>query len=212
MISDIKTIILGGLAGNCYLIKNHSGFILIDTGGRTKRKKLLKELNDSGCNTNNLKLIILTHGDFDHSGNCAYLKEVFKPLIAMHKNDLEIVQLGKKSGSSLNPIKRIINSILGIKPFSPDFTVEDGYNLKEFGLNARIICLPGHSEGSIGVLTDNGDLFCGDLFINKENPKLNRIAINKREQISSLWKLKNLYISTVYPGHGKPFPIESLKR
>lgn len=212
MISDIKTIILGGLAGNCYLIKNHSGFILIDTGGRTKRKKLLKELNDSGCNTNNLKLIILTHGDFDHSGNCAYLKEVFNPLIAMHKNDLEIVQLGKKSGSSLNPIKRIINSILGIKPFSPDFTVEDGYNLKEFGLNARIICLPGHSKGSIGVLTDNGDLFCGDLFINKENPKLNRIAINKREQISSLWKLKNLYISTVYPGHGKPFPIESLKR
>ena len=75
MIKDIKTIILGGFNGNCYLLLTENGYVLIDTGRKSKRKKLEQELISAGCKPGNLDLIILTHGDFDHTGNCAYLRE-----------------------------------------------------------------------------------------------------------------------------------------
>jgi len=72
---EIKTISLllpyklGGV--NCYLIETDTGYILIDTGGSNRRTDLEKELESAGCQTGNLKLIVLTHGDFDHTGNAA---------------------------------------------------------------------------------------------------------------------------------------------
>jgi len=64
---------LGGV--NCYLIETDTGYILIDTGGSNKRTDLEKELESAGCQPGNLKLIVLTHGDFDHTGNAAYLRK-----------------------------------------------------------------------------------------------------------------------------------------
>ncbi|MBI9054924.1 MAG: MBL fold metallo-hydrolase [Bacteroidales bacterium] len=212
MITNIKTIVLGGLAGNCYLIKNLSGYILIDTGDKSKRKKLEKELLKSGCTPENLKLILLTHGDFDHTGNCAYLKEKYHTKVAMHFHDEKMVKNGRNYSQGNSLFKKLLSTILKIKTFNPDFNVDEGFSLMEYGINARILYLPGHSKGSIGVLTDDGDLFCGDLLTNNKKPQLNRINENKRELISSLWKLKNFFIHTVYPGHGVPFPINSLER
>jgi len=50
---------------NCYLIETDTGYILIDTGGSNKRTDLEKELASAGCKPGYLKLIVLTHGDFD---------------------------------------------------------------------------------------------------------------------------------------------------
>ena len=60
---------------NCYLIKTDIGYILIDTGCSNKRTELEKELERAGCKPGNLELIVLTHGDFDHTGNANYLRE-----------------------------------------------------------------------------------------------------------------------------------------
>jgi len=64
MTSEIKTINFGGV--NCYLVKTGDGFILIDTGVPSKRVDIEKELVRAGCKPGDLKLIVLTHGDFDH--------------------------------------------------------------------------------------------------------------------------------------------------
>jgi len=41
--------------------------------------------------------------------------------------------------------------------------LEEGQPLSDVGLDASVLHLPGHSKGSIGILTASGDLFCGDL-------------------------------------------------
>ena len=46
---------------NCYLVKNHKGFFLIDTGLPRGEKQLLEALEKAGCKPGDLKLIILTH-------------------------------------------------------------------------------------------------------------------------------------------------------
>ncbi len=57
---------------NCYLIQATGGCILINSGGSNQRSQLERRLETAGCKPDNLLLIILTHGDFDHIGNSAY--------------------------------------------------------------------------------------------------------------------------------------------
>ena len=79
---------------NCYLVRISDDFILIDTGGNNKRNVVEKELENVGCHPGNMKLIVLTHGDFDHSGNAAYFREKFGSQVAMHKDDSGMVEHG----------------------------------------------------------------------------------------------------------------------
>jgi glyoxylase-like metal-dependent hydrolase (beta-lactamase superfamily II) len=95
--------------------------------------------------------------------------------------------------------------------FEPDLTVEEGDDLSDFGLQARVLALPGHSRGSIGILTVDGSLFCGDLLENTgDEPTVGSIVDDQAARDASLGKLTGLEIHTVYPGHGRPFPMEAL--
>jgi glyoxylase-like metal-dependent hydrolase (beta-lactamase superfamily II) len=47
-------------------------------------------------------------------------------------------------------------------------TIGDGTNLSEYGLDAKVLSIPGHSRDSIGFLATGGDLFYGDLLDNTD--------------------------------------------
>jgi len=200
---------------NCYLVKTEVGFILIDTGSSNLRASLEDELELSGCQPGNLRLIVITHGDFDHTGNAAYLRSKFDTKIAMHAKDVGMAERGdmfwnRKKG---NTLFRILGPILFRfkKPdrFTPDRTIGEGDDLAEYGLDAKVLSIPGHSKGSIGILTADGELFCGDLLTNQDQPVLNAIMDDAAVAAKSIEKLKAQNVQTVYPGHGKPFPWEA---
>jgi len=200
---------------NCYLVATGSGFVLIDTGASNKRKELESELASAGCRPGNLDLIVLTHGDFDHTGNAAYLRSEFGSKIAMHQDDSGMAEYGDMfwNRSSGNALFRKIGPFLfrfsESNRFVPDLYVEDGYDLAEFGLEAKALSLPGHSKGSIGILTATGDLFCGDLLENSDKPTTNSIMDDPDACEASIERLQGFEINTVYPGHGKPFPMDA---
>jgi hydroxyacylglutathione hydrolase len=189
-----------GLAGvNAYLVAARDGFVLVDTGKPEKRADLVAQLARAGCAPGTLKLIVLTHGDYDHAGNAAYLRETYGLPVAMHRDDAGRVEradwsLGMKPSPDKFPLLfRAVSAFLRPGPFdtfTPDVFVEDGQDLREFGLDATVLHLPGHTSGSVGVLTAAGELFCGDL-------------------MDSM--LRSLDVGTVYPGHGKPFRLEQVK-
>jgi glyoxylase-like metal-dependent hydrolase (beta-lactamase superfamily II) len=200
---------------NCYLVKTDTGFILIDTGRASKRTKLEKELESAGCQPGNLKLIVLTHGDFDHTGNAAYLRKKFGTRIAMHYDDSGMAERGDMFWNRKNPnvlIRIMFDLFFGLRKsdrFKPDLYIEDGYDLSGYEFGAKVLHLPGHSKGSIGILTADGNLFCGDLFMNMNQPAPTSLVDDLAELNSSIGKLKSLKINTVYPGHGKSFPMSS---
>jgi hydroxyacylglutathione hydrolase len=227
MPQEITTINLGGV--NCYLAKTGDGFVLIDTGVATKRAALEQELTRAGCQPGNLKLIILTHGDSDHADNCAYLRDKYGAKIAMHKSDAGMVEHGDmKWGRKPKPDKfallfRIMSSF--VKPgkfdmFKPDLTITEGFDLSQYGFDAQVLHIPGHSKGSLGILTTDGDpstgsgqvLYCGDLVYNFVRPSAAFID-DLADWNASIEKLKRFKINMVYPGHGKAFPMDAfLKR
>jgi glyoxylase-like metal-dependent hydrolase (beta-lactamase superfamily II) len=136
----------------------------------------------------------------------------------MHYDDSGMVERGdmfwnRKKGNIL--IRMMVPILLGFSKsarFKPDLYIEDGCDLSGYGFDAKVLHIPGHSKGSIGILTAAGDLFCGDLLINNNKPVLNSIMDDSSTANASIEKLKGLEINTVYPGHGKPFPMRPFIR
>jgi hydroxyacylglutathione hydrolase len=198
---------------NCYLIRAEGGFLLIDTGKTGKAHPIEAALEHAGCQPGDLKLIILTHGDFDHCGSAAYLRKQYGGKIAMHDADRGMGERGDMywNRQPPNALVRALTPLLARLPeanrFSPDITLKEGDSLSAYGLDARVIELPGHSKGSIGILTAEGDLFCGDLLANRGKPAVWSIIDNPEEMTASVEKLKEYAIRNVYPGHGNPFPM-----
>jgi len=193
---------------NCYLIKTNSGCMLIDTGCPNSRARLERELEGE-----NLKLIVLTHGDFDHSGNAAYLRQRFGAGIAMQGDDVGMVERGdifagrRKKNFFFRKMAPVLFGFGRSKRFKPDFYLEDGDDLSQYGFEAKIIHIPGHSRGSIGVVTAGGELFSGDLLIKKNGAKRNSLIDDNEAAEASIARLKGMKVKTFYPGHGRPFSM-----
>jgi hydroxyacylglutathione hydrolase len=221
----IKRIDLGV---NCYLMAADEGFVLIDASFPRRQDELDAELQAAGCRPGTLRLIVATHGDVDHVGNCAHLRRIYGSRIAIGRKDAEMARTGNMSlGRKDKPDAAavffrlivwtvgLVNKVRGKKTqfegFEPDILLDDQQDLSDYGLNARVVSLPGHSKGSIGILTSSGDLFCGDLLVNVTKPALHFYIDDMVQARESVGKLSNLAVRTVYPGHGKPFPLSQLR-
>ena len=203
---------------NCFLVETPSGYILIDTGLQKRRSDLVRELETAGCKPGDLNLILITHGHLDHNGSTAYLRERYGVEIAMHSGDSAMAESGDMFRGMKVLAVAIIRSLLPLiglsryDGFRPDIILEDGQDLSEYGFDARIVHVPGHSKGSIGVLTSDGVFFCGDLLVNTDKPEKNTLVDDSAELDASVEKLRALEIRTVYPGHGKPFQMEQIMK
>jgi len=217
----IIVIDLGGV--NCYLIKTTTGFILIDTGFASKRADLEKALEAAGCKPGNLSLVILTHGDADHADNAAYLQAKYGAKIAIHPDDAGMVESGNMGINRKARPDRIafffrvmmwVTSHLTQSPkfevFKPDLMIGEDFKLAGYGFDAQVVRLPGHSKGSVGILTAEGDLFCGDLLYHFMGKPACLFISDQADYDASLEKVRRLKVKTIYPGHGKAFPAEAI--
>ncbi len=224
-------------AVNCYLGKTENGFLLFDTGGHivmdkefsNRREILQKELAKAGCNPGNLNLVVLTHGDNDHVCNAAYVRDQYRTKIAIHPDDLKLVKNPDiedfLSSFRYKPLMyRAIFKIMGrviykvsikvlndFEKFTPDVLIEDNFRLSDYGFDGQILSLPGHTPGSIAILTKSGELIAGDTFVNMGKPGIAFNAMDHKRMTESIKKLESYRFHTVYPGHGKPFPYTDLR-
>ncbi len=204
---------------NSYLVRSESGFFLVDTGFNNARHQLEVALEHLCTHPGDLKLIILTHGDFDHTGNAAYLRGKFNAPIAMHVADAGMLENGdmfwnrKIKSPVLKKLMPLLIRFNKKDECTPDILLRDGDSLADHGLDASVLNTPGHSSGSICLLTPSGDLLCGDLFTSSRGtPRLNSMLYDIDAGKASLERLQSLPVKMVYPGHGNPFAWKSLAR
>ncbi len=213
-----EIIIIKSSMANCYLLKTGAGLVLIDTGISYSRGVLNKALKKAGCRPGDLKLVLMTHADWDHSGNAAWLRKKYGAPLAIHRDEAGAVESGQMLLNRKSRQRMAFRMLLALsrplcfRRFRPDVLLTDGDDLSRYGLEGRVIHVPGHSRGSIGVLTAEGDFFCGDLLTNSGGPRKNDFVDDSVEMDASVEKLKSLNIKTVYPGHGRPFTMEEFTR
>jgi glyoxylase-like metal-dependent hydrolase (beta-lactamase superfamily II) len=209
---------LGGV--NCYLVLAREGFVLVDTGTPEKRAAVEAALERAGCRPGDLELIVITHGDYDHAGNAVYLRDKFGAKIAMHRDDAARVQLGdwrvgfKPKPDKFSWIFKEVSRFIkagDFEVFEPDIYLEDEQSLGEYGFDAIVLHLPGHTSGSLGILTTDSELMCGDLMDSLGRPSLQFFIDDMTAARASLERLRSLGVETVYPGHGKPFLLERVR-
>ena len=82
--------------------------------------------------------------------------------------------------------------------------VKEGDDISTYGLNAKIIELPGHTLGSIGVDVEEKHLFVGDALDNWITPGTGHLYFDKEALYKSAEKIYNLGERMIYYGHGKP--------
>jgi hydroxyacylglutathione hydrolase len=199
---------------NCFLLRTEAGWILVDTACSRNRAELVTEMKRAGCPPGKLRLILLTHGDFDHAGNARHLRDVFAAPIAMHRDDVGLVERGDmfwnrgRGNALVKAVAPVLFRFGRSERFSPDLLVDDGDDLAEHGAGMKVVHLPGHSKGSVGLLTDRGELFCGDLLINERKPVLNYRIADAAAARASVEKLRGLRVRRVIPSHGGQFEMD----
>jgi hydroxyacylglutathione hydrolase len=168
----IKTVVVGPLGTNCYIVAAHSGgkAMVIDPGEDASNIA-------AALDKDNLKLayIVTTHAHFDHIQAAKELKQAKGGEIYGHPAD-------------------------GL-PFA-DKELKDGMEFELDGLKLKIIHTPGHSAGSCSILVDGalfgGDLLFAGSVGRTDFPGGSYEAL--LDSLDKLRPLP--VETRVYPGHG----------
>ena len=206
---------------SCYLIIGEE-IVMIDAGMPNKLYQFKKMLAKNKIDPARIKLIVLTHSHFDHCGSARDIRELTGAKIAIHESERECVEHEKVmipkgvnwKGKITQPL--IFTFKIPFPKFTPDILLNDEpFPLTEYGIDGQIIHTAGHTAGSVSVILNSGDAFVGCMAHNgwpfRYKPGL-PIFAQDIDAIKENWKvLINRGLTFVYPGHGKPFPIEVIK-
>ncbi len=190
--------------GNCFLVSCGREAVLVDTGTAPFREKVL-----AACRGVSLRLILLTHGHIDHVQNAAFLAQKLEVPIAMHRDDLPLVE--NNLAQPLFPqgifgrvlLAVSLRAMQGIIPsFSPTVLLREGDGLEEYGIPARVLELPGHTLGSIGLDVEGTHLLVGDALMHWAVPGCPAIYHDRDKMRESARRLAGLGERQVHFGHG----------
>jgi len=200
-----------------------AGVILIDGGDPQKITSFKRGIEKASIKPEEIRLIVLTHGHWDHVGSAKDIKDFTRAKILLHRKDMHLMDdFPPAQPPGFTPWGKIIIAALKFSTRStqiPTFEVDiiagdEEISLVDFGIPGKVIPTPGHSWGSVSVLLDSGEVFVGDLAMNmfpmRLTPGLPPFG-DDIQMIKDSWrKLLDLGAKTVYPAHGKPFPAEIL--
>ena len=208
----------------CYVIRAE-GTILIDGGAPKQARNFMKGIENLSIKPEDIQLIVITHGHWDHIGSAKEIKEITGAKIALHRNEKDWLEKSLKPlppavtlwGQIFAKIMAIFVPLIHVPAADVDVVLGDEeLSLADYGIPGRIIPTPGHSMGSVSVLLETGDAFVGDLAMNgfplRLGPGLPIFAEDLQKVKKSWHLLLAKGAKTVYPAHGKPFSADAIRR
>lgn len=197
---------------NLYVIKGKNGDILIDTGFIGMKRSLKKWLSQF-----NIKLVILTHAHVDHTWNVSYIKELYNCKVALSEMDIINIDNRKikatpstKKHSTWTKVMNCGMKKFVPKPYDVDIILKDNQIINKYGIELKIVSLPGHTTGSIGILYKDY-LFAGDSLVNRrKTPTIAYQNQSTANAIKSYEKILELSPKIIFVGHDKEILLNKL--
>ncbi|MBB5155087.1 MBL fold metallo-hydrolase [Saccharopolyspora phatthalungensis] len=191
--------------GQAYLWHEGGSATLIDTGIAGSGSAITGLLAELGTELNR---IILTHGHEDHVGSAAEIRAATGAPVLAHGADAPVVRGERKRADPvlLDWERPLFDSIPNVPPPPPcpvDEELAEG-DLLDFAGGARVLSIPGHTEGSIAIyLPRNRILFTGDTIANVSQVMLGTFNVDRARTIESFHRLAELDTEVACFGHGE---------
>lgn len=204
-----------------FLIKEEKT-VLVDTGASPEIDVFLKLLAQHDTTPEDLSLIIITHGHIDHFALLPELKKRTSAPVLCHKAAAEALTTGKSIPSVLHSgMARALLKIFGMKEpayqpgLVPDILITNETDLKPYGVAAKIILTPGHTDCSISIITEHGEAIIGDILLDRPfsgKPHFTFVAFDPEELKKSLRKVSSYGCHTFFNAHARWYSAEQVGR
>lgn len=193
MAFSVKTMTVGPLGENCYILKDDvtADGIVIDPGAEGER--IISYIKSEGIN---LKAVVNTHAHWDHIGAVDEVRDEFDVPFAIHELDSEMVVSPK-----LN-----LSAFMGEmgKAREAERILQDGDEVQFGNSKLQVIHTPGHTKGGVCLYDGDKALFTGDTLFCMSVGRTDFPGGDMDELLDSirigLGKVHDEAV--VYPGHG----------
>ncbi|WP_130869912.1 MBL fold metallo-hydrolase [Intestinimonas massiliensis (ex Afouda et al. 2020)] len=189
----IRVLQVGPIGTNCYLLEDETtnSAAIVDPGGEGKR--ILDLVQSDGMD---VKLILLTHAHFDHTGGVAELHKALPDVpVYLHPADAELL------GSQVFPA-------IGV----PTVPYDEGDTLKLGSLTISVLHTPGHTPGGVCLKVGNA-LFTGDTLFQGSMGRTDFAGGSYEQIMASLKRLAALPGDYhVLPGHMGTSTLEAERK
>ena len=189
---SVDTLVVGPIEENCYVLKDEetNEGVIIDAGDNGQ--EILAYVRDNGID---IKLLVNTHGHWDHIGAVDVLRDALGVQLAIHREDATMLTASEE--------EMAVYSVFVGKKKPAEILLEDG-DVINFGKSSlKVIHTPGHTKGGI-CLYGGGCLFSGDTLFASSVGRTDLPGGDYHEILHSVnVALAQVADETkVYPGHG----------
>lgn len=184
---------------NTYIISGKNGLLMFDTGWAGTFTKMCKALGEQGIRLQDIQYLLISHFHPDHMGLAGELAKQGVTVIVMesqrdyvHSSDHIFERDKRFDYVPVNDEKTKLVTFAQSRDF-----------LHELSIEGSIIPTPGHSDDSISLVLDSGDVFVGDLY------PLYELEAHEEPDVQESWKrILAMKPKRIFYGHAKTAVLE----
>ena len=205
---------LAGRVSNAFLLRGERS-VLVDAGAPGEVQSLLAGLRGEGLSPRDLALLVMSHGHADHAGAASVLADAGVPVMVgaadaslLERGSIEHLPVTGPAGALLRPFIRRMRA----EPVTAQVRVTEPTDLTEYGVDATVLPVAGHTPGSLVVVLPGGDAVVGDLLragfllgsIRSGHPLRHYFAEDGAGVRRGIEQVLDRRPNRIYVGHGGP--------
>jgi hydroxyacylglutathione hydrolase len=192
----VETFICGPMPNNLYLLRDDASQLMVVIDPSIHSEEARDVVRAAEAEGFALAAIWNTHGHFDHVYDNALWKQAWNVPLSMHTADRFLIEHLREQ-----------SIFLGFEPPTvvwPDAEFQDGQILELGQHRIEVLCLPGHSPGSVAFYcADEHWCIVGDVLFHNSIGRTDLPGCSAAELNRSLQRLAQLPPDTrILPGHG----------
>lgn len=129
-----------------FVLKTSEGLVAFDALNNSEEMRTIFEpgMKQIGLNPADIKLMIVTHGHFDHFGGAKYMQDTYKTQVALSEADWDLMAKSQPRPNGPTPPARAR-------------VLTDGEEIKMGDASVRIVITPGHTPGTVSSIVQVKD-------------------------------------------------------